>query len=125
MKLPEGYVVNGVSRKWYLYFLVDGMYPLWLIFLKQVQPPLNAQQKLLTAVQESRRKDIERFFGVLQGTIHMLNSNFHEWNDSEIVLVVETCPILHNMLKRISTGGELFDEEDEIGNPMHPYQFLT
>ena len=47
-------------------------------FFKPVQQPINAQQKLLTAMQESSKKDIERFFGVLQDRFHILNSYFYE-----------------------------------------------
>lgn len=76
-------------------------------------------------MQESRRKDVERLFGVLQGRFHILPSNFHDWNDTEIVHIVETCTILHNMLVRLSLGGELQDEEDESGNPLHPLQIVN
>ncbi len=36
----------------------------------------------MTAAQESRRKDVERFFGVLQRRFKILRHEFYEWNDS-------------------------------------------
>lgn len=76
MKLPQGYVAGGVVRDWHLYYLADGIYPKWSIFLKHISGPLNLQQQTITKMQEARRKDVERFFGVLQGQFRILATSF-------------------------------------------------
>ena len=38
---------------------------------------------------------------------------------------METCTILHNVLIQLITGGEIFDEEDVLDNPMHPNQIVA
>ena len=64
--LPEGFSVNGERRQWMSYFLVDGIYPNWAIFVKPNHTPLNEQEAYMTKRQEAVRKDIERLFGCLQ-----------------------------------------------------------
>ena len=120
MRLPEGYTLNAQQRSWYLYYLVDGIYPEWAIFAKPIHEPSTHQKQVMTTVQESRRKDVERLFGVLQGRFQILKGDFHLWSDTEVSEIVHTCVILHNMLIRLSLGGELHDEEDTDGSPMLP-----
>jgi hypothetical protein len=49
-----------------LWFLVDGIYPALARFVKPLSVPLNDDEALFSLWQESKRKDIERFFGVLK-----------------------------------------------------------
>ena len=72
MELLEGYVVNRVIRKWFLYMLSDKIYPPWCIFAKSNNAPLTESEMIYTKAQESVRRDIERFFGVLQGRFRIL-----------------------------------------------------
>ncbi len=72
----------------------------------------------MTAAQESRRKDVERFFGVLQGRFRILRYEFHEWNDSDIIDILHACVIIHNMLVDFSRNGELQSEVDETGRSL-------
>jgi len=59
------YVVNG--RKYNIaYYLSDGIYPKWAIFIKTIRLPQGPKAKLFVERQESVRKDVERAFGVLQ-----------------------------------------------------------
>ena len=76
MTLPNGYEVDGQARNCFLYYLTDGIYPPWAIFVKPNHSPFNAKQSV--AAQESRRKDVERLFGVLQGRFKILRHEFHE-----------------------------------------------
>ncbi|XP_073132171.1 uncharacterized protein [Henckelia pumila] len=48
------------------YYLTDGIYPEWAIFVKSFPCPEDPKRKLFTERQESARKDVERAFGVLQ-----------------------------------------------------------
>ena len=54
------------------------------IFLKPILNPQNAKQAATTVAQESRRKYVERLFGVLQGRFRILRIEFHEWHHSTI-----------------------------------------
>ena len=61
----------------------------------------------MTKRQEAVRKDVERFFGCLQGRFKMLRQERHEWSDSELILISKVCIILHNMIVKMVWNGEL------------------
>jgi hypothetical protein len=63
LKVPE-YTINGTSCDW-MYFLEDGIYPEWSIFVKTFSNSLNPDKQFFTSRQEAVRKDIECAFGVL------------------------------------------------------------
>ncbi|XP_047952479.1 uncharacterized protein LOC125198069 [Salvia hispanica] len=48
------------------YYLADGIYPRWPVFVKTIRQPVGPKQTYFAAKQESARKDVERAFGVLQ-----------------------------------------------------------
>ena len=107
MNLPEGYVINNIRRSWLLYMLGDGIYPPWSIIVLPIRAPTNERQGCMTLRQEGRRKDVERFFGCLQGRFKILKQERHEWSDSAIILTSEVCVILHNQIVRMSRDEEL------------------
>ena len=49
------------------FYLVDGIYPSWSVFVKAPSFPVEAKEKAFKKLQESARKDVERAFGVLKG----------------------------------------------------------
>eukprot|EP00171_Calliarthron_tuberculosum_P001739 IDg1739t1 len=125
MRLSEGYKLGGVQRNWDLYFLTDGIYPRWSIFLKPNQAPVTQKQTVFNKAQEGRRKDVERLFGALQGRFKIMRHEFYGWRDGEIVDIVNTCTILHNMLVRLRLRGELDDEMDENGNALDSFAVVN
>jgi hypothetical protein len=48
------------------YYLADGIYPDWPVFVKTIRNPYDVRTQHFATIQESARKDIERAFGVLQ-----------------------------------------------------------
>ena len=48
------------------YYLADGIYPSWKIFVKTISEPQNPKRQLFSQCQEGQRKDVEHAFGVLQ-----------------------------------------------------------
>ena len=76
MKLTEGYTVDTQVQNWFLYYLVDGFYPEWTVFLRPINSPHTVWDKAMTKVRESRRKDLKRLFGVLQGCLLIFERNF-------------------------------------------------
>ena len=53
-----------------LWMLVDGIYPLLSRFVKPISVPLGETEALFSLWQESKRKDVERFFGVFKKKFH-------------------------------------------------------
>ena len=111
MRLPEGYVINGTHRFWHLYYLVYGIYPDWSIFVKPFKAALTVKDYLLDNVQEGCRKDTERLFSVLKGRFKLLCRDTHVWSDTEVIEIVQTCVVIHNVIISLRHGGELCDEE--------------
>lgn len=59
-----GYELNGRKHNG-LYFLVDGIYLHWAIFVCTISDPGTRKERLFVSAQEAVRKDVERAFGVL------------------------------------------------------------
>ena len=114
MRLEDGYALNGIKRQWLLYFLVDGIYPDWAIFIGPMKAPTNEQEHFLKKRQEGRRKDIERFFGCLQGRFRILRNELFTWSDERIIKISSVCVILHNLIVEYTRNSEI-DELDEDG----------
>ena len=55
-------------------------------------------QKLFVTAQESKRKDIERTFGILQPRFHVLPSGCRLWDRRAIATVMRTCVILQYLV---------------------------
>ena len=133
LRLPENlhYTVNGTTRN-YLYFLVDGIYPPWSVFVSTfAHPDPQSKQAVFAQAQEAVRKDIERAFGVLVMRFSILEKAFMVWDADKLADIVDTCIILHNMLVVEHRSGFVSDslfrlamaegeEEDgeEEGNPV-------
>jgi hypothetical protein len=81
-----------------LFFLVDGIYPRYVRFVKSYRVPITAEQKRFAAWQEAVRKDIERAFGVLKARWQVLARPIHLHKPEEIAMRATCCFILHNML---------------------------
>ncbi|KAL7593270.1 uncharacterized protein LOC111882242 [Lactuca sativa] len=72
-KAPDmTFTVNGHAYK-YGYYLGDGIYPDYSTLMKAYSVPRSEKAKFFTKKQESARKDIERAFGVLKQTWHVVN----------------------------------------------------
>ena len=59
------------------YYLVDGIYPEWKIFVKTISHPVSRKDQHFASKQEAQRKDVERAFGVLQVSCCMCLSFLH------------------------------------------------
>jgi hypothetical protein len=81
-----------------LFFLVDGIYPRYVRFVKSFRVPITAEQKRFASWQEAVRKDIERAFGVLKARWQVLARPMHLHKPEEIAMRATCCFILHNML---------------------------
>jgi len=97
LKVPP-YTINNHERDW-MYFLADGIYPDWAIFVKTIptQAQQNRAETYFATQQEAVRKDIERAFGILEKKFHILARPLRKWNDDAIRNLLYTCCIIHNM----------------------------
>jgi hypothetical protein len=78
------YKINNTYRDW-LYFLVDGIYPKYSIFINTFQHPADEKEKYFVKCQEACRKDIKRAFGVLVQQFHILQRPLRNWLWTDIV----------------------------------------
>ena len=72
------YAINGRRRDW-MYFLVDGVYLCWSIFVKTNHHPTTQAETKYAKRQEHVRKDIERCFGVLVKKFGILKHQLRGW----------------------------------------------
>ncbi|CDF41420.1 unnamed protein product [Chondrus crispus] len=79
------------------YYLADGIYPNWRIFIKTFKSPQSAEQSAFAQAQEAVRKDVERAFGVLVQQFQIVAKPINLWYRDDIAAVVKCCVILHNM----------------------------
>jgi Plant transposon protein len=112
----EPYTLNGKSRDW-MYFLADGIYPNWAIFVKTIPKAARSSksEEIFAAKQEGIRKDVERAFGILVKKFHLLARPIRFWDEVTIRNIVYACVILHNMCceERVKEKGSFdLDEED-------------
>ncbi|MFS7969624.1 putative harbinger transposase-derived protein [Helianthus anomalus] len=84
----------------YGYYLVDGIYPEWGVFVKSFTKHGTTDPKRLkfNRVQMAARKDVERAFGVLKKRWRILAMPCRLWDKDQIGNVMYTCIILHNMI---------------------------
>jgi Plant transposon protein len=66
------YNLNGTFCD-YMYFLVDGIYLPWSIFINIVTNPTTLDEKSVSKQQEGCCKDVERVFAVLQNMFLILS----------------------------------------------------
>lgn len=117
--LPEfSYTVNGTTRK-LCYYLVDGIYPKWSIFIDTISEAMTRKEKHFSAAQEGLRKDVERAFGVLVSRWHILRYPCLFWDKSIMVKTIYACIILHNMIvecRRDGYASQLFEHAREAAD---------
>ena len=92
------------------YYLADGIYPEWAVFVKTIPLPQTEKDKLFARHQEGARKDVERAFGVLQSRFNIVRRPARLWKRASVGKIMEACVILHNMIVE--------DEGDLINIPL-------
>eukprot|EP00918_Siedleckia_nematoides_P091890 GHVU01201746.1.p1 GENE.GHVU01201746.1~~GHVU01201746.1.p1 ORF type:complete len:281 (+),score=13.46 GHVU01201746.1:44-844(+) len=86
--------------------------PCQVAFLaKPIHEPVTRQEQHYTQAQESRRKDVERTFGILQSRFHFLRIPCRWWYKRDVLKAVKTCVILHNMH---CVDGTLYEVQDQL-----------
>jgi hypothetical protein len=91
------YTVNGNQYN-QGYYLADGIYPEWAIFVKSISMPINDKDQEFANHQEGERKDIERAFGVLRRRWCILKRPARLHDKKQLENIIVACIILHNMI---------------------------
>lgn len=106
----DPYQINGETFDEY-YLLTDGIYPEWSCFVKSFKQPDTQKKKHFAQVQEAKRKEVERTFGILQGRFNILSVPGRSWSSMNMKKIVKACVILHNMI--------IDDQRDEFSIDSH------
>ena len=101
------------QRRHIPYWLSEGIYPKWPVFVHSVSFPKTGKEKCLAKMQESRRKDVERAFGVLQARWHIVARPARFWTVPRMKQVMRACVVLHNMMVEDRLSTEDNSEHDE------------
>ena len=99
LRLPQElhYCINGMVRD-YIYFLVDGIYPKWPIFVSTILDTTpGSKDKLFATYQEAVRKDTEQAFGAIVKKFDILSRSIRFRRNDVIRNVLHTSIVLHNM----------------------------
>eukprot|EP00918_Siedleckia_nematoides_P020122 GHVU01042897.1.p1 GENE.GHVU01042897.1~~GHVU01042897.1.p1 ORF type:complete len:259 (-),score=20.79 GHVU01042897.1:434-1210(-) len=78
-RAPEVEFTVNDNKYGMCYFLADGIYPDWPVFMKSLQQPVGNKKALFASKQEAARKDVERAFGVLQARFRIIEMPFRQW----------------------------------------------
>jgi hypothetical protein len=93
------------------YYLADLIYPDWATMVKTLTQPQELDQK-----QEAYRKDVERTFGVLQARFAIVARPARGWKHHNLVNIMKSCVILHNMIVKDEREGKFNFEYDTNEN---------
>nr|XP_043616168.1 protein ALP1-like [Erigeron canadensis] len=91
------FTVNGTEYK-YPYFLVDGIYPRYAMFVKTISHPTGEKRIRYAKAQEAARKDVERLFGIIKKKWKILREPARQMEEISIRKIMYACCILHNMI---------------------------
>lgn len=89
--------VGDLDVNWF-YYLTDGLYPRFRIFVQTIAAARNKKEKKFSVHQEGARKSVERVFGVLFSRFHILCKPSRLWQKEDMNYIVKACCIIHNMI---------------------------
>ena len=96
---------NGRRRR-RCYLLAEGIFPDYPIFAKTIHDAPHKRQRRYSKIQESVRKTVQRFFGVLQSRFEYLGRENRKWELCDVITISQDCVILHNKIVRMQQTGE-------------------
>lgn len=85
----------------FFYYLADGIYPTWQIFLKTLSAASSSKDKYFAKCQESVRKVVERVFSVQFRRFQILESPSELMDPETMALITRTCVIMNNMIVEV------------------------
>jgi hypothetical protein len=91
------FLVKNVAFKT-AYFLADGIYLAWALFIKAICNAMSPKDKRYASAQEAVWKDAERAFAALVARWHILNQPFRLAKRDEMANVMKACILMNNMI---------------------------
>ncbi|KAK1610641.1 hypothetical protein QYE76_034314 [Lolium multiflorum] len=113
------FTVNGHEYN-YGYYLANGIYPSWPVFMNGVTLPQSEKQRMFTAAQAAWRKDVERAFGVLKARFNILAVPGCSYSRRTLGLIMRACIILHNMIIDDERGTNLEHTYETVESNVGP-----
>eukprot|EP00918_Siedleckia_nematoides_P023079 GHVU01049732.1.p1 GENE.GHVU01049732.1~~GHVU01049732.1.p1 ORF type:complete len:191 (+),score=27.47 GHVU01049732.1:69-575(+) len=87
------------------YYLADMIYPSWPVFVKALAGGgITKKERLFTTMQEARRKDVERAFGVVQARFRIIQQPFRLMSLDDMGVAMRCCVTIHNMVVEDERG---------------------
>lgn len=71
---------------------------------------MNVNKRTFSSNQEATGKDVKLFFGVVKGQFQILRRQIRSWELEDVVVIVNTFVILHNLIVRMTQNGDFRDE---------------
>lgn len=115
MLLPGGWYLPNLC--YYLYYLVDGIYPKWAILTDYTSEGIYKIDQHFASAQEALWKDVERAIGELIWSRHILKHQSLFGNRATVKKVMCGEIILHDMIVESRGNGcksELFMETERV-----------
>jgi hypothetical protein len=95
---PEvSFTVNGCEHHM-RYYLVDGIYPSWPVFVKGILVHQQEKHRFFSMKQASVRKNVKCSFGLLKKMFNILVIPVRSYSQRILDLIMCDCNILHNMI---------------------------
>jgi hypothetical protein len=91
------------------YYLTDGIYPFWPVFIKGVLVPQQEKHQFFLMKQASMRKDVECAFGLLKKRFNILAIPSRFYSQRTLGLIMHACIILYNKIINYERDGD-YDE---------------
>jgi hypothetical protein len=92
------------------YYLADGIYPEWPVFVKTHRNPTEEKYSRFAKEEEAFRKDVERAFGVLQSSWAIVCHPAKIWSVQQMWEVRTACMIMHNMIVEEECDYSVYDQ---------------
>jgi hypothetical protein len=92
------------------YYLADGIYPEWPVFVKTHRNPTEEKYGRFVKEQEACWKDVERAFGVLQSRWAIVRYPAKVWSVKQMWKVMTACMIMHNMIVKEERDDSVYDQ---------------
>jgi hypothetical protein len=80
------------------YYLADGIYPSWLVFMKGITLPQCEKHQVFTNTQAAWRKDVECSFGLLKSRFNIIAVPGRSYLQRTLGLIMRAYVILHNII---------------------------
>ncbi|KAM3365542.1 hypothetical protein ACQJBY_015327 [Aegilops geniculata] len=93
------HVQFSINRRQYSmgYYLADGAYPEWPVFIKAMPLPQTEKDRLFAQYQKGARNDVQRAFRLLESRFPIVRGPTKFFQKATLGKIMQVCIILHNM----------------------------